>query len=793
MKRLVLWIWFIVLVVVMGGIAQSAELRGVVKDEATGEVLPGANVVISDIQGNPVGGAAADVDGAYRITQLPGGKFLVTCSYLGYAEKQQVVDLAEGEVKTLNFALKEMPLSTDVVVITAGRKAEKASESMANIQVIEPQVIQVRQEPTISGLLKTVEGVDYFETGLGQQQFQARGFYSPFTGNMLVLVDYRDMSLPGVGGNFGHAMGIVKDDIRQIEVIVGPNSALYGANASAGVVNIITNDPRRGARHSLTLSAGNRAQKELSLYSMNRIGKYFGYKIGLSRYQATDYESYVNAVTEQLTTADDPLRDNPDFNVNRSLVSGSFYVYPMPGIVLSYTGGYNTANFINQSNIGRLQVKDFRFWYHQFRANLENMPGLGSVFFQAYTTGDDAGNSFNLRTAKLLELNGLSPEAALEQAKFVDKPRRNAVELQHNFNITDNHSITWGVQWKGTQPNSEGTYLDDADEKIKISETGLYFQYEGRLFTHFKLNITGRYDKNDQFGSHFSPKLGLSYHYKTHNVRLVYNQAFNSPPIQPAFAHSFITTHPSGLDIWFRGAYRGFSLQNVRTGEIVDKIKPLEASTTESVELGYNGVIGGKLLINTTAYKTRYRNFISSPVVINDPANGIFALDQNGNPLLEITLSYINFGRVDMQGFDVGFQYVITPKLTAGINYSYAEINEFADVPTIISTVPQFNAPNRRWNGNIRFVDWLTSGTFAELTYRYVEGFFFQGARPLNTGFVPDYAVVDLALEVPLRNISFTNLALGVTVNNLLDRKHIELPGSPTLGRLYRAYIRISM
>ncbi len=784
---------FLILSLFSTGMSQTAVLQGTVTDEATQDPLPGANIVISDIQGNAIHGAATDVDGTYRITGLTGGKYLVTCSYLGYAESHQTVELNPGDTKTLNFSLKEMPLSTDVVVITAGRKAEKASESLANIQVIEPQVVQVRQEPTLNGLLKTVEGVDYFETGLGQQQFQARGFYSPFTGNMLVLVDYRDMNLPGVGGTFGHALGILKDDVRQVEVIVGPNSALYGANASAGVVNIITNDPRRGPKHNITISAGNRSQSEISVYSTARIGKYFGYKLGVSRYQGREFESYVNAVTEQLTTKDDPLRDNPDFNVNRSIINGSFYFYPAQGIVVSYTGGYNTADFINQSNIGRLQIKDFRFWYHQVRATLENMPGLGSVFFQAYTTADDAGNTFNLRTEKLLELNGFSPETALEQAKFVDKPRRNAVELQHNFSISDRQSVTWGVQWKGTEPNSEGTYLDDAENKIKISETGLYFQYENRVTENLKVNVTGRYDKNDKFGSHFSPKVGVAYHYKTHNFRVVYNQAFNSPPIQPAFARSFITTHSSGLDIWLRGAYRGFSLQNVRTGKIVDKIKPLEASTTESVELGYNGVIANRLLVNATAYQSRYRNFISSPVIINDPANGIFALDNEGNPLLEITLSYINFGRVDIRGFDLGFQFVITPKLTAGVNYSYAEIGDFADVPTIIATVPQFNAPNRKWNGNIRFVDWWTPGTFAEFTYRYVQGFFFQGARPLNTGYVPDYAVVDFSMEVPIKMISFTNFAFGVTVNNLLDRQHIELPGSPTLGRLYRAYIRVSL
>ncbi len=792
MKHQIIWGILLIIIGYWGSVLGSV-LKGIVTDEATGEPLPGANVVVSDLQGNAIAGTAADVDGTYHIEQLPEGNFLVVCSYLGYADAQQTVTIKAETEAVINFALKEMPLSTDAVVITAGRKAEKASESLANIQIVEPAAIQMKQEPTIYGVMKTVEGIDYIETGLGQQQIQARGFYSPFTGNMLVLVDYRDMSLPGVGGTFGHVLGVLKDDIRQVEVIVGPNSALYGANASAGVVNMITQDPRRGAKHIITLSAGNQGQKEVSLYSTRLIGKYWAYKIGVSRYQATDFPSYVNVLTEQLTADNDPLRDNPDFNINRSIISGSLYFYPIKGVVFSYTGGYTTADFLNQSNIGRLQVKDFRFWYHQVRANLENIPGLGSVFFQAYTLGDDAGNSFNLRTARLLELNGLSSDAALEKARFVDKPRRNVVELQHNFTIAKGHTVTWGVQWKGTEPNSEGTYLDDATQKIRISETGLYMQYEGRLTSNVKLNVTGRYDNNDQFGSHFSPKIGIAYRYGTHNIRLVYNQAFNSPPIQPAYAHSFITTHASGLDIWLRGAYKGFSLQNVRTGEIVGKINPLKASTTESVEFGYKGVIGGKLLVNATVYQSQYRNFISAPVVINDPANYIFALDAQGNPLLEITLSYINFGQVNTRGFDVGFQYIITPKISFGFAYSYAEIGDFKDVPTFIETTPQFNAPNRKWSSNLRVVDWFKRGTVADLTFRYVEGFFFQGARPLNTGNVPDYAVVDFSAELPLKQFDQTQISVGVTVNNVLDRKHIELPGSPMLGRLYRMYLRFTL
>lgn len=774
-------------------VAQTGSVSGRVTDARSGDALPGSNVVVLTQQGTFVAGSSTDQEGNYAIENLRPGIYVVKASFIGYSDNSQEIELKSGSTLSVDLKLSESPITSDPVIITAGRRAEKVSESSANIQVVEPKTIEVSQEPTVFGIMKETPGIDYFETGLGQQQINARGFYSPFTGNMLVLVDNRLTTLPGIGGNFGPVLGTSKEDIKQVEVIVGPNSALYGANASAGVVNIITKDPKEYSGHSVTFSAGNRSTFRVGARSSAVINDKFGYKVSVDRFTADDFESYVNPTDDSPTTKGDPLSDNPNFNISNWVINGSLYFYPNDFSRISYTGGFSNANYINMSNIGRLQVNDFHLWYHQLRLNFDDFFGFGSLFVQGYITQDNAGDTYSLEDEKLLELRGLDSKTAQDLTTFVDKPKRYDLELQHNFSVTEKHNFTWGVQYRDNRPNSEGTFLSDGPngEKIKIKETGVYGQYENRMIPNVRLTLTGRYDDNDEFGSRFSPKVAVSYRYLSHNFRFSYNEGFASPPIQPAFALSHIGTLPpeqGGLDIWLRGAHNGFTLLNVNTGA-TSTIKGLEPSDTKGFEVGYRGSFANKLLLDVTAYTTKYENFISAPIVINNPAGGLFVLDGTGAPRIEVTLSYINFGEVRVKGVDANAELLLNNNLSLSGSLSLSDFGDFKQVPPSVQSTPGSNSPETRAKGGLRFTNWWKRGTFSELTFRYVDSYTFIGAQAYNRGKVPSYGVFDLTIDVPFKPQSFVNTNVGLTVKNLFDNKHIELPGAPELGILVSGYV----
>lgn len=774
---------------------KKVTISGSVIAKADGSVLAGANVIVYNTQGNSVAGASADVNGAYNISGLTAGNYVVEASFVGYAKQSKAIWVAAGAKVTVDFTLVESYTTADAIVVTGGRRSERVSESSSNVQVVDAKMLAVKEEPTISGLLKNVNGIDYFETGMGQQQVNARGFYSPFTGNMLMLIDYRSPQLPGIGGVFPPALGIPKEDIRQVEVIVGPNSALYGANASAGVINIITKGPREDAGTSINVSGGNQSMIRAGIRTSGLLGDKFGYKIAANYFKATDFSNYVNVSTQLVTTQDDPARDDPDFGIKNTTVNGSLYFYPTHNIAMSYTGGVADANYINQSNIGRLQVKNFRFWFHQVRANIDNLFGnWGSVFLQAYVTQDDAGDTYNLIKEKQVELKyGLSAKDAIAKTTFVDKPIQYVVEMQHNFSIGNDQFITWGAQWQKNQPNSEGTFLSDGPngEKIDITQYGVYAQYENAMAKNFKFTLTGRYDNNSDFGNQFSPKAAVSYHSGHHNITLAYVTGFASPAIQPAYALSPLgDITGTGLPFVLRGAHAGFTLLNTATGAKT-KIDALKPTKTSGFELNYKASLIDGLYTNLSLYKTQYDNFLSPPTLVNDPAHGVFIVDKNGAPIIEGTLSYINFGKVDIQGVEVGAEMQLTNGLSANLAFNYQEMGSFKDVPANISSTPTFNAPNRTWKGGLRWVNWWKRGTFANVTFRYVTNYFFTGATPTNTGTVPTYNVVDLNLDVPMQLSEAFTTHVGISVNNLLNNEHIELPGSPKLGLLVSGHLRV--
>jgi len=774
-----------------GSNATAGSISGRVVVSGTGETLPGSNVIVRSQQGEFLSGQSTDSNGKFQFKDLLPGVYVVEVTFIGYGAESKQVEVIAKQNTEITFAMKEAALISDPLIVTAGRRAEKVSEASANIQIVEPKAIEMSQEPTVFGMMKSVPGIDYFETGMGQQQINARGFYSPFTGNMLVLVDYRVTTLPGIGGNFGPLMGTSKEDIKHVEVIVGPNSALYGANASQGVVNIITKDPRESAGHSVTFAAGNRSMFRVAARSSAVINSKFAYKIAAERYTANDFESYVNPLTDSSTTKEDPLSDDPNFNIKNWVANGSLYYYPSASTRISYTGGFANANFVNQSNIGRLQVKDFRLWYHQVRVNFDQFFGLGSLFVQGYYTADDAGDTYSLEDRKALELDGRLDEATIKKlTTFVDKPKRYDLELQHNFSIGSKNFITWGAQYRDIRPNSEGTFLSDGPkgEKIKIKETALYAQYENEMLPNTRLTLTGRYDNNDTFGSQFSPKAAIQYRFKGHNFRFSYNKGFASPPIQPAFALSFLGMHPSGLQMWLRGAHAGFSLLNIHDGS-TSKIEALKPVISRGFELGYKGTFADRLLIDITAYTTKYKDFISSPILINNPAAGIFVLDENGQPRTEITLSYINFGEVQIRGLDAGAEYLVNNHFSLRGAVSLLHFGDFKNVPAQVPGSPSHNAPETTAKGGIVFTDWLKPGSRAQLALRHVESYTFIGAQPYNRGTVPTYTVVDLDLDVPVTLGSTLNANVGVNVKNLFDNKHIELPGAAELGLLVNGYV----
>ncbi|MBL8616492.1 MAG: TonB-dependent receptor [Deltaproteobacteria bacterium] len=132
------------------------------------------------------------------------------------------------------------------LVYTASRTAQSPLDSPSTIAVLTAEDIRLSGATNVPDLLRRVAGVDVMQLSPGQPDLAVRGFNRELSNKVLVLLDGRSIYQDMLATPFWGTLPISLRDIERVEVIRGPASAVYGANAVTGVVNIITRTPGTG-------------------------------------------------------------------------------------------------------------------------------------------------------------------------------------------------------------------------------------------------------------------------------------------------------------------------------------------------------------------------------------------------------------------------------------------------------------------------------------------------------------------------------------------------------------------
>lgn len=204
-------------------------VTGVVLDEKNKPMF-GVNV----IEKGTTNGTVTDFDGKFSLNLTNQGS-KVLFKFVGY--RDQEVTPGSGPL-SVKMALDEIGL--DQVVVSASKRKERLLDAPASVSVINAEKIQNNAAMTPVDNLKNVPGVDVMPTGLVSQNVSVRGFNNIFSTSMLTLVDNRIGAVPSLRVNAFQLMPANNADIEKIEIVRGPGSALYGPNASNGVLHIIT-------------------------------------------------------------------------------------------------------------------------------------------------------------------------------------------------------------------------------------------------------------------------------------------------------------------------------------------------------------------------------------------------------------------------------------------------------------------------------------------------------------------------------------------------------------------------
>ncbi|RMD91652.1 MAG: TonB-dependent receptor [Calditrichaeota bacterium] len=813
-------------IILIGGLlpslvlANGVTIKGKVTDKETGQPLVGANVFLKGTSF----GSSTNIRGEYVIKNVTTGNYTLVVSYIGYAQVERSISVDSATEMRLDVALERTELISEQVVVTASRVLEKITDAPATINVISAREIEELPSANLGELLSYQKGVDYVRTGIVGTGINIRGFNSAFNAKNLQMNDNRLSTLVATSLPLGALSTTVKEDIERIEVILGPNAALYGPNAHNGLVNTITKDPRTSEGTTFVVNGGNHESFSGRFRHADVVNEKFRYKI-TGEYTRGKEIDFVDSVYVA-------GKGYPEIGLDRNFDSirgeASFYFSPRPDADFILTAGGSNSNNLGVTNAGRNQIVDWRIFFLQARYVSKRL------FAQVYHTWSITDDTYalNQRTQNYLSFiaAGFPEEEALRrslheawfgsspdngfplnrEANFKDDSRRWNAEIQYN-NTWAGFEVVGGIQWQRDIANSKGTYLLDQDGPIQLDQVGFYAQVEKALGeSGVKLIAAARGDNHELYGFNFIPKGGLLYSHGSSTWRLTYGKGIAAPTILNLSANIF-----GGLLL---GNGEGFTLTDGT------KIPKLEVEKIQTIEAGYKGIVSEKLYIDTNAYINFHKDFISPLINIANPAAGNFVTHRGDKRISEIIpgtpdtgvpflLTYLNFGEVTTFGFDVGLNYFINNNFNVRLNYSFfdfdldtsdpkndgnrdGKVNE-NDLP--INTPKHklslfFNANKDKWFGNvgIRWVDEydffsginVAAKTNPDLIYNgdpVIEGR--RVGRDFNEGPLGGFVNVDVSLGYRITH----NFSLGARIVNLFNTEVREFVASPSIGRLFSA------
>jgi outer membrane receptor for ferrienterochelin and colicins len=187
------------------------------------------------------------------------------------------------------------------ITTSATGKPQRVSEVPADIVIITQDDIRRSGATDIPDILQFVIGIDVRRYSFGDAQVGIRGYDTPLNPRLLVLVDGRQVYMDDYGYVAWNAIPVQLDEIRQIEVVKGPASALFGFNAASGVVNIVTYDPLLDNVNTATVRGGTQGFGGGDGVATMHMGPTVGLRMSVGGWTATGFENQAG-VTDPISS-----------------------------------------------------------------------------------------------------------------------------------------------------------------------------------------------------------------------------------------------------------------------------------------------------------------------------------------------------------------------------------------------------------------------------------------------------------------------------------------------------------
>jgi outer membrane cobalamin receptor len=687
----------------------------------------------------------------------------------------------------------ELSLFEDIpVVVTASKKPERITEAPSIISVITEDDIKRMGARNIMDVLRTIPGMEIMKDAWNISQIAVRGLRSENSAGVKILIDGHSLNDPITGGATEFYDDLPLKNIRRIEIIRGPASALYGANAFVSVVNIITKSAQDINGTEVSLGAG-------SFHTLNP-SLLFGKT--LNELEVSLYADYYTTAGAEFFINSDMMSLYDDAHTSEglppiSLAPGTFreererldLAYTLKYRDFTLHGGFldkSWGPFLTDSYIlNKNSTEDVRHIYADLeyrRFFTERLEVSGKIYadqfhiktFEQVAPGLSILNTTN--NTIFVYPNGLI-------TKFHARSWRTGGEVQSNYRLFKNNDLTVGVaceylavddvhirtnedNYTRGYPPDELHDLAELVPDVKTSSfqtfAAIFAQDKWKVRRNLDLTLGIRGDYFSDFGGVFTPKIGITYEPDpVLNIKALFGSAFRVPSFMESFMKRSAQGSPARSDL---------VVEELRTFEIGVGYKPVD------------------WLVGEMNY------FYTDINELTEVTEG----EDTGSAPIGTTRIYQNVGGIDVQGIEVELRGKSEKEIALGIiprivssslrlNYSYQDTQD---------SVTHEKMPNMaRHKGNIGIGLNLSAEnpkeggrntlsifrSFSDEFSLYFD-LFLCGKRQRShddpRDALPGFALLDLTLTA--HDVFHTGLGLSFSVKNLFDKDYQD--PSPTLS-----------
>ena len=260
-----------------------------------------------------------------------------------------------ASAQSIDYGAMEQ-LFNEPVTTSATGSPQRSTEAPVAMEIISAADIKRSGATDLPTLLSRVSGLDVLNAGAAGSDISVRGYDKTMSPRLLVLINGRQVYLDHYGYTAWATLPVQLEEIRQIEVVKGPNSALFGFNAVGGVVNIITFNPKFDNVGSVTVRAGVGGHAEVSAVKTVKLGDKFSARLSAGAVQMDEWKNTAGVARNLLT---DPARVSANLDTVTQLndktelrVEGSWSNVQISEIVSS--NSYSPTKYVTSSVKGAL-------------------------------------------------------------------------------------------------------------------------------------------------------------------------------------------------------------------------------------------------------------------------------------------------------------------------------------------------------------------------------------------------------------------------------------------------------